>query len=328
MSLDQHLQHKHDALQQQYALEADKLKELRYGYGIEASAIVRFQLEKQIEQTEAELDKLAQQLDQLERSSSTQRVYRALLKLGYRQQTRAFRRFVEAHSLGAFLIHGSPEYGQRWLLNRLVVQYVPSLITGKVIRIELSRIGRRSDIAALWRELGGRTGLGRQSSKLEIAERVYQWWRTQDVLLIIHDVDCLPEDFVHEIIKDFWLPLTTKIREVASPSNQFKLLMFLLDYEGCTNSWNFSFAEQLDLNWNPNKPVKLAKIEEFSGDELTNWLEYEADELPSKLIDQVDETVQIILNNSDNGIPEPALGEICRLSGCDWYEQEEEWLRL
>jgi len=328
MSSEQHLQHKRYALQQQYDLLVEKESRLRRDFAIEANTSVRFQLEKQIEQTEAELNELAQHLDELERALSSGRVYRALMKLGYREQTRAFRRFVETNSVAAFLIHGSLYYGQRWLLNRLVVQNVPNIMAGKVVRIELGRIARRIDSAALWRELSGRVGLGRQSSISEIAERVYQWWRTQNVLLIFYDVDCLSETFLHELIRDFWLPLGTKVREATPQASPFKLLMFLIDYEGCVGSWNVPFVERLDPTWKPDNPVKLAENTEFSKDELTNWLEYAADELPTKLIDQLDETVQTILKNSDNGIPEPALGEICHLSGCNWYDEEEKWLRL
>ncbi|MBD2560315.1 MULTISPECIES: hypothetical protein [Nostoc] len=328
MSSEQHLQHKRHALQEHYDLLAEKLKRLRRDYAIAADTLIRFQLEKQIEQTEAELNELAQKLDDLELALSSGKVYRALLKLGYREQTRSFRRFIETHSVGAFLIHGSLYYGQRWLLNRLVVQNVPNIMTGKVVRIELSRIARRSDSAALWRELGGRVGLGRQSSIPEIAERVYQWWRTQNVLLIFYDVDCLSEASLDEIIRDFWLPLATKVRETTSQVSQFKLLMFLVDYDGCAGSWNLPFVEKLEPTWKPHNPVKLPGITEFSEYELTNWLEHEADELPTKLIDAVDETIQIILKNSDNGIPERALEEICQLSGFNWYDKEEKWLRL
>lgn len=321
MSFDQRLENKLHALQQHYDILQEKETRLRRDCASEASSIVRFQLEKQIEQTETELEKLEQQLNEVERALSSGKLYNALLKLGYRQQTREFRRFIETHSTAAFLIHGSPEYGQRWLLNRLVVQYVPSIITGKIVRIDLNRVSRRSDINALWRELGGRVGLGRQSTIPEIAERVYQWWRTQNVLLIFYDVDFLPETFLHELIRDFWLPLATKIKETTAPTSQFKLLMFLVDYDGCAGSWNAPFAEG-HHSW------KLPKISEFSEVELTNWLEFAADELPTKLTDQIEQTIETILKNSDNGIPEPALGEICRLSDCNWYEQEEKWLRL
>lgn len=321
MFSEQRLEQKRNTLQQQYDLLLEKENRLRHDYAIEANTIVRFQLEKQIEQTEAELNELAQQLDDIERSASSGRLYNALLKLGYRQQTREFRKFIEAHSIAAFLIHGSPDYGQRWLLNRLVVQYVPRIITGKIVKVDLSRTARRSDINALWRELGGRVGLGRQSTIPEIVERVYQWWRTQNVLLIFYDVDFLSETFLHDLIQYFWLPLATTAREANSQTNPFKLLMFLVDYNGCAGSWNVPFAES-------HNSCKLPEINEFSENELTNWLEFAEDELPTKLINKIDETIHIILKNSDNGIPEPALGEICRLSGCNWYEQEEKWLRL
>ncbi|MEJ6485988.1 hypothetical protein N0Y54_32780 [Nostoc punctiforme UO1] len=328
MSAEQHLYHKRQALQQQYDLVADKLKRLRYDYAITADTLVRFQLEKQTEQTEAELNSLDQQLHELDQTLSSGKLYSALLRLGYRKHTLAFRRFIEAYSIAAFLIHGSPDYGQRWLLNRLVVQYAPRIITGKIVRINLSRIARRSDINALWRELGGRVGLDRQSPISEIVERVCQWWRTQNVLLIFYNIDFLSETFLNDLIRDFWLPLTIRARKATSQTSDFKLLMFLVDYDGCVGSWNVPFAERLETTWQPDQPVKLPEISEFSEDELTNWLEFAADELPIKLIDQVDETIQIILKNSDNGIPEPTLGEICRLCDCNWYEQEEKWLRL
>ncbi|MEH2253539.1 hypothetical protein [Nostoc sp.] len=328
MSSEQHLQHEIDALQEPSDLLAEKLKRLRHDHAIATDTLIRFQLEIQIKQTEAERDELAQKLDNLERALSSGRTYRALLKLGYQEQTRAFRRFIETHSVAAFLIHGSPDYGQCWLLNRLVVKNVPKMMTGKVVPIKLDRIGRRSDSAALWRELGGRVGLGRQSSIPEIAERVYQWWQTQNVLLIFYDVDCLSETLLHDLIRDFWLLLATKVKTVSLQASQFKLLMFLVDYDGCVGSWNIPFVERLDSTWKPDNPVKLAKIKQFSDTELTNWLKHEAEDLPSSLTDQMDETIQIILENSDNGIPEQALCKICDLCGCNWYDEEKKWLKL
>ncbi|MEH1834380.1 MAG: hypothetical protein V7L29_20465 [Nostoc sp.] len=60
MSSEQHLQHKRHALQEHYDLLAEKLKRLRHDYAIAADTLIRFQLEKQIEQTETELNELAQ----------------------------------------------------------------------------------------------------------------------------------------------------------------------------------------------------------------------------------------------------------------------------
>ena len=36
-----------------------------------------------------------------------------------------------------------------------------------------------------------------------IVERVYQWWRTQNVLLIFYEVDFLPEAFLRGVIARF-----------------------------------------------------------------------------------------------------------------------------
>ncbi|MBW4446635.1 MAG: hypothetical protein KME38_07095 [Spirirestis rafaelensis WJT71-NPBG6] len=327
MFSEEHLQHKRDALQQQYDLLAEKLKDLRRSYAIEANTSVRFQLEKEIEQTEKELDEAAQQLDGLERASSVERLYRALLKLNYREQTKKFRRFIPSNSVAAFLIHGLPEYGQRWLLNRLVLHNVANSITAKVVKFDLHRLARKSDVASLWRELSRGVGLGGQGSPPDIAERVYQWWQTQNVLLIFSEIDFLSEAYLHELIANFWLPLTTKVASVAAKTSQYQLLMFLIDERGCVDSWNVPFAEQFNPNWQPDIPVKLPEISDFSDEELTNWLEYESDELSNTLTDEVDQTVQTVLENSDDGIPELAMVEICRLSGCDWYDEEERWLK-
>ena len=138
-------------------------------------AVALFSLYKQIEEAEGERDKIIQQIEKIDTVACSEELYRALLKLGYREQVRSFLRFLKAQSIGAFLIHGLLDHGQRWLLNRLVTQHIRFGTMGKMVRIELDRIGRRRDISALWRELGGRVGLGRQYSSTEIAERVFQW---------------------------------------------------------------------------------------------------------------------------------------------------------
>ncbi|NCR15087.1 MAG: trypsin-like peptidase domain-containing protein [Microcystis aeruginosa G13-12] len=268
-------------------------------------------------------------LSRIWRVPDSKQTYHNLLKLGYREQARLFRRVINAHDVAAFLIHGSLGYGQRWLLNRLVVQHLPLWVTGKVVKIDVSRRVRKSNASALWRELGERVGLrGRQFSLEEIAEGVYKWWRTQDVLLIFHDVDFMPESAFHELIQDFWLSLATRAKESLKEECQFKLLMFLVDYEGCVANWNVPFVEKMDASWKPDKPIKAPKIHEFSDKELTEWIEDQYSDLPTKLTQEIDEAVETILENSARGIPEEVLREICDQCGLDWYEESESWLKL
>ena len=81
------------------------------------------------------------------------------------------------------------------------------------------------------------------------------------------------------------------------------------------------------MNWEPHTPVKLTKLSEFSEGELKNWLINEYDDLPEILKAPTTETVNSILEKSENGIPQLALEAICEMSGCDWYSKKNEWLK-
>jgi inactive STAND/TIR domain len=270
-------------------------------------------------------------VQELEKTSASNGgdIYRTLLRLGYRSQVRLFRRLTETESVAAFLIHGLPDYGQRWLLNRLVVQYVPHFLNGKVVMVNVSRKVRRNDVSALWREVAGRVGLrGKIYTPSEIAEQVCQCLQTQNVLLVFHEVESMPETTLSELIDNFWLPLVSKVHEQPSPASKFKLLMFLIDYEGCVESWEVPFTEKLNSNWHPHSPVRPPIIAEFSNDDLTDWMETEYDNLPTVLTNQVDNMVQMILANSDNGVPELVLETICTGCGYDWYQESEKWMKL
>lgn len=258
-----------------------------------------------------------------------EQLYEILLKLGYRRQVRLFRQLVSQHAVAGFLIHGAPEHGQAWLLNRLVREYVDYNITGKKIRIDLARKVRRSDVSALWRELGRQVGLRRgQPERSEVVKRVYRAWQTQNVLLIIHDVNVLREDWLQDLIENFWAPLTAEIRDTRADDHKYRLLMFLIDYEGCTGDWKVPLVEKLDLSWKPELPVRSPKLSAFTPDELERWVDDQYKALPLDITHAVDEAVEAILENTDNGIPERVLEELCDYCGWDWYEVSDQWLTL
>jgi len=331
-ALNTNLQLSHTELQKNYDFLTEEIQFLRQSERTDdLSPRERFRLKKQIQEAEAEREQVGQQLKQLENISigSSEELYQTLLRLGYRHQVRLFRKLMEANSTAAFLIYGLPDYGQRWLLNRLVVQYVPFLLTGKVISVNVARKVCRNDASALWRELSRRAGLrGKKSSPSEIAEKVCEWLENQNVLFAFHEVESMPEECLCELINSFWLPLVEKVQEQQSQPSKFKLLMFLIDYEGCVGSWKVPFTEKLNSNLLSKNPIKSPKITEFSNDDLMDWMETEYDKLPTILTTKVDDTVQAILTNSDNGIPERALEAICHHCGCDWYEELEKWLKL
>ncbi len=319
-----------DELQKLCDLLDEKILHLRTSKIIATDPLVIFQLEKEIEKAEAERSLITQQIENSDIAAFSQDLYRALLKLGYKEQVLSFIKFIKDQSIGAFLIHGSPDYGQRWLLNRIVTQYIDDGTTSKVLPVELHRIGRRIDVNTLWRELAGRVGLSRQNSPSEIVKRVYQWWQTQNVLLIFHDVDCMPENYLHDLIHDFWLPLASQARESVS-QRKFRLLMFFVDYEGCVGTRDTLFVEKVAPHWEPRIPIKLPTINPFCQQVLNQWmetLEMEFDKLPLvKVISQKKEPALEILENSDNGIPELAFEEICDWCDHNWYEAKDKWLK-
>ncbi len=319
-----------EELQKILDLVEEKILHLRMAKVTQTDALAIFKVEKDIEEAEAERDKIKQEIENKNISNTSCDLYHALLKLGYREQILSFKKFLKAQSIATFLLHGSPDYGQRWLLNRLITQHIRHGTTGKLIRVQLNRIGRRRDISALWRELGGRVGLtGKHPTPSEVVERVYGWWQTQNAILVFHDVDCMPQEYLQELIREFWLPLASLAREVVS---EYQLLMFLVDYEGFMGTQNTLFVEKLEPNWEPKIPIKLPSITQFCDRTLNDWIEtveIEFDTLPllEAINNTEDELVQEILDNSENGIPELAMLEICHRCGCNWYEEKDRWLK-
>ncbi|MEO0934419.1 MAG: hypothetical protein AAFY21_11895 [Cyanobacteria bacterium J06641_2] len=324
---------KREELQKLVDFLEEKILHLRMAKVTQTDALAIFKAEKDIEEAEAERDKIKLEIENQNISSNSCELYKALLKLVRREQVLSFKKFLKAQSIGTFLVHGSPDYGQRWLLNRLITQHIRHGTTGKLVRVQLNRIGRRRNISALWRELGGRVGLfGTKPEPSEVVEQVYGWWQTQNVILVFHDVDCMPKEYLKELIQEFWLPLATQAREVNSQTLKYQLLTFLVDYEGHIGTQNTLFVEKLEPNWEPRIPIKLPSIIPFGDRTLNDWIqtiEIEFDTLP--LVEAIknteDELVQEILSNSDNGIPELVMSEICHLCECNWYEEKDRWLK-
>ncbi|MGL5060628.1 MAG: CHAT domain-containing protein [Microcoleus sp.] len=253
------------------------------------------------------------------------RLHQALQRLNYTNQVRLFRTFIEQHSIGAYLIHGEEDSGQKWLLNRLM-KHVPDRTTAKVIPVTLSRKSRATYTKALWQELGGRVGLINQPSQTQIIDRVAQLCQNRTVVLIFDSFDMMPEECMSQFLGQFWLPLVKSASDVIqSPS---RLLMFLIDRSGCVEEWNHvDFAETLSPTWEPHIPVKLPKITLLCEQDLTFWIENALDDLPLKLTAKVEDSVRDILENSDGGWPQAAIYRICELCDCNWYEWEKVWLK-
>ncbi|NEP62670.1 MAG: hypothetical protein F6K31_38075 [Symploca sp. SIO2G7] len=337
------LQKNIDSKEKDWNLLLTKCQELSSACLIEVDPATKFKLEVQIKETEEELEKLELQIDQLERqlndlerassgnleqSNNFEQLHGALLKLGYEEQHRPFRKILKDHALGSFLIQGSSsEYGQRWLLNRLAIS-ITDIIDAKKVKIDLAQVSSRTDVPALWRKLAGQVKLSGDSSYDDVAARVCEWWKTQNVLIIFNNVHATVEENLQDLFHDFWLVIFNKAQELNLQQGNFKLLMFLVDYKGEVRTWNLNFARQYNASWQSSIPMELPKILPFSTDKLMTWIEQQSEVLPAHLSDDVEETVQSLLALARSGIPEPTFREICNLCGCSWDDQEEIWQQL
>lgn len=325
MSSVKHLQRKRQELQHQYDLLSEKIGRLRVDAAIQAGTSVVFQLRKEIEQCEEERDRLHNQIQTIERSCGTEPIHSELFRLNYTAQVRFFREFIAEKRIGAFLVHGLPEHGQIWLLKRLL-QAIPESTVTPLLQFHLRRRALRTDIAALWRELGRQIGVEDFSSHEQIAQNVVAQLNTQHIILVFHDLDCIDETYLHELIREFWLPLVNSTQKIYT-SNEFFLLVFLVDQDNCVSTWNLGFAEQLDPIWKPDIPIRLPIINPLCERVLVNWMENAIDVLPIQVTKKIDDTVQVILEKSE-GIPERVFAEIFNLCGCKWQEEETRWLEL
>lgn len=265
-------------------------------------------------------------LDKIWRIVDSEQLYKALLKLGYRKQVRLFRKLIQEHSVAAILIYGSPDYGQRWLLNRLVNHHLPKSITSKYIKLDLAAKARHSGTKALWSSLASWVSLNRKTPPKDIIKHICQLWETQNVILVFDNAQALTKELFNELMQSFWLILVAQIHE-SSRQSDYKLLLFLVDHAGCVGEWSPPFVEKIDTTWEPRLPVRSPKLSEFSGDDLFDWLEIESDELPPEFRNE-EAIVEEILEESEDGIPELVLQEICERCGCDWYEELQKWLKL
>jgi hypothetical protein len=247
------------------------------------------------------------------------KLYNALLCLDYIRQESLFKAFVETNQIGACLIHGKPDYGQRWLLDHRLLTEIPHNNTASLIKdIYFEERGQKVSLENLWRSIKRTLRLKCQASPDELAKAVYNLWQNQTVVLIFNDAHKIEEAYLEKLLKEFWQPLVDLANSQPPISRNHRLLVFLIDFGGTAENWSIHFADTLDTNWKPHIPLKLPSIQPLGAMELEYWLDKAFNYLPHKLTTCFETTVQSILENSENGLHELAMEHICDLCDQDW----------
>jgi inactive STAND/TIR domain len=240
-------------------------------------------------------------------------VYDALSNLNYIEQRKLFRYFIDSnYNIGSFLLHGKKWSGQDWLLNELLRQ-VDNLSTARYFKFSFGSICCGGGFEDLWYDLGEWIGQNTCSPN-KIVEEIYALWQTKTIIFILRDVDLVEEYSLHNFLFNFWYPLTKKAK--ASNMSNYCLL-FLVGYRSC--KWNLLLTKNLEPPGNPYYPIELKELTNFPRKELELWINREY-RLPSSL------TIDKILENSEEGLPELVLKNICALSGDNWRKRAAAWI--
>jgi hypothetical protein len=255
-----------------------------------------------------------------------------LMRLGYDNQVKLFRKlyFRKSQAFMAFTIYGEEDYGQRWLVYRLIVKHVDKLAAARYIKIHLKNPSRQNNIKSIWREFKKAFGNNQELTPSQIIEKIYNSWKTQHVLIILHGVSIMTLETFEQLIKEFWIPLTEKLQNSKLPIHKYKLLMFLVDDKDKIGGWEFPFTDRIDNSWKPQDLLRASQLSKFSSEDLIDWLEDDIHRelLPTEFTNDNTETIaQMILEKSDNGIPEFTFEEICNYCGYTWSDESADWLK-
>lgn len=241
-----------------------------------------------------------------------QLLFDRLLQLDFRPQVRLVKEVIEEHRVAAFLIHGPPYYGQRMLAYRLA-RLEPQWVTGQHVIVDAGSNGTGLRCRSLWGQLAKKLRVSPQTAREELANKVGEWWKTQDVIFTFHTVDYMPASILSTWIEDFWEPLVSMARRIEHQTDRRTyLLLFLVDYAGkvCRSGLSFGQCSQ-DIH-GTHWPILLPEVEPFPEIELEIWVDAAAEVVPTGL------AAEAMINEPYAGVPELVYEQICEHCGFSW----------
>jgi hypothetical protein len=273
-----------------------------------------------IPQSEAKNEEADKKLE----GSKPHLLFDLLLQMDFKQQVRLVRKVMTLHRVAAFLIHGEPYCGQQLLVTRLF-RLKPQWKNISPIKIDVSHNGVGRSIPHLWRQVGSWFRLPKDAQPNEIIERVCDRLLTQDVIFIFYTVDYMLPKVLGAWLQEFWEPLVERVKTDCCPTPEgTHLLMFLVDNSGSVCQSNIVLARQCEQPEYPRIPLHLPPVSPFPPDVLDDWLDmvtgFADVQMPAGL------TSQILLEKSEDGIPEFIYEEICYHCGHDWEGGMAKWL--
>ncbi|MDY7051286.1 hypothetical protein [Limnospira fusiformis] len=287
-----------------------------------------------------ELSKVRQDIQSLNqphpRETTEEKLLKALLNLDYDKQANLFKEFVDNHQIGACLVHGSRETAPRWLLNRLI-RHVPNGKTSTnrnasdsnyvnfVAKISFVSRSYAYSLDNFLKAISRELKMVETSSVTDIHQKILELWQSQTLILIFTNPDKVEESDLEEFLQEFWQPLAQLARQRGTTHENYSLLLFLLDEDGCTNHWNIAYTQEPTSDLIPHALIKLMDIQPITRRQLSIWLESFC--CAEKLLEYTDNLVGEIIGDSQNGLHKDILKKICSLCKIELEDYVSTWMK-
>lgn len=241
-----------------------------------------------------------------------QRLHEKLMTLDFRPQVKQFQKVIEQQRIAAFLVHGPRKHGQRFLTRRLL-HFRQEWGTGQRIVVDAGSNGIGKDEDDLWGQVAKQMGEPYKTDKRKLAEKVCEWWKSQDVIFVFLTVDYIPPALLAKWIDEFWKPIVDAASEQQDLTmRNTYLLLFLVDFDGSVCETKVKLLDQPEQIKGSYVPLKLPPTAKFPESELDSWIGFAAEVLPGN-IDAAD-----LIANTDDGVPELVYRKIYEYCGLPW----------
>ena len=229
-------------------------------------------------------------------TADTTAVRDALLRLGFEEQVAVFNRAIESSDRVAGLISGPPQFGQRWLADRLATSIGAEVLyfTFHVGDESIDEVFARSSTS------GGDDPLGFWIDWIgsESQER--------NLAVIVDRADAATSRAVHEVVTRFWSEI---IHRRGEPRRRGpRLVLLVLDHQGRAR-----LPEPL-----------LPALRHVRPSVLLAWLREVAPAVPAEVVASPRATVRRIMAKTE-GVPERVLREVADLWDVGWEDLETPW---
>ncbi|MEO0987775.1 MAG: hypothetical protein AAFY20_19880 [Cyanobacteria bacterium J06639_14] len=237
-------------------------------------------------------------------------VFTSLKDLDYATQESAFAAVVnDLPPAAAFVVHGEPGCGQKWLVNRLVHACLGKQLDD-VNKIPFSPHSDDTDINEFWEYLGDRLLHRRNAAPEAIIHYIFQRWQMEDIVLVIHDADRMPATEPAKMMQQLWQPLMAKLDHSESIP-PYSLYLFIVDNLGVMDNWRLD-CRQEPTDKDVCKPTVLPMIEALECSDIQRWVKRHRF-LPNLLprTDQLIPVAERLWNKGRRGVPESTMKAVC-----------------